>query len=174
MSLIRPSTEIKKELLTLKQAELTAICLRLVRFKKENKELMSYLLFKADDQDNFIQEYKQEMDVQFSKANVRSYLVVKTLRNIATQMNNHIRYAGSETVKIELLLHFCNNYISYVDYQTHYKPLRSVFSRHVEKAKATIQKLHEDLQYDYGNLYQEMLANASQKINWFEKNSFRL
>ncbi|RYE26988.1 MAG: hypothetical protein EOP42_19905 [Sphingobacteriaceae bacterium] len=169
MSLVYPSSDLKKELQQLTAPEVAALCLRLARFKKENKELLTYLLFKADDPDAFIKEYQEEMNLQFGKISGKSFLVVKTLRKIATQMNNQIRYAGSEVVKTELLLHFCKNYIHYVNYHTQYKPLRSIFYRHAEKAKAAIEKLHEDLQHDYGTLYQEMLTEAEDEIYWFEK-----
>lgn len=174
MSLVYPSTEIKKELQQLNSAEITALCLRLARFKKENKELLTYLLFKADDLDAFVKEYKEKMDIQFSSLNGKSHLVVKSLRKISLEMNNHIRYTSSDMVKTELLLHFCSSYVNYVDYHSHYKPLRNFFYRSVEKVRTAIQKLHEDLQYDYGNLYQEMLTEAEEEIYWFEKKSFML
>jgi hypothetical protein len=174
MSLVYPSSDLKKELQQLNSEEIAAICLRLARFKKENKELLTYLLFKADDEEGFVKEYQEEMDVQFSKISGKSYLVAKTLRKIALQMNNHIRYTGSEVVKTELLLHFCRNYITYVDFHTKYKPLRNIFYRHVEKIKAALQTLHEDLHYDYGNLYEEILTKAEAEIYWFEKKSFSL
>jgi hypothetical protein len=174
MSLVYPSSEIKKELQRLNSAEITALCLRLARFKKENKELLTYLLFKADDQDAFIKEFKEEMDLQFGKLKGKSYVVVKGLRKVTLEMNNQIRYTGSDLVKVELVLHFCNNYIKYVDYRSHYKPLRNVFYRSVEKAKTVLATLHEDLQHDYGNLYEEMLAEAEAEIYWFEKKLYKL
>ena len=42
-------SEIKTELKGLPPAQLTELCLRLARFKKENKELLTYLLFEAND-----------------------------------------------------------------------------------------------------------------------------
>lgn len=174
MSLVYPSSEIKKELQQLNSAEMATLCLRLARFKKENKELLTFLLFKADDLDAFIKEYKEEMDLQFGKLSEKSYHTVKGLRKITSEMNNHIRYAGSDAVKVELLLHFCSNYVSFVNYHSPYKPLRNVFYRSAEKVKTTLQKLHEDLQYDYGNLYQEMLTEAEEEIFWFEKKSLML
>lgn len=174
MGLVYPSSDLKKELLQLNSTEITTLCLRLVRFKKENKELLTYLLFKADDPDGFVREYKEEMDLQFSKLSGKSYLAVKGLRKIALLMNNQIRYAGLEAVKTELLLHFCSNYVNFVHHRTPYKPLRNVFYRYAEKAKAAIGQLHEDLQHDYGNLYSEMIENAAQKILWLEKKSLTL
>ena len=48
--------EIKQELLTLKPAELVELCLRLAKFKKENKELLNYLLFEAQDEQGAMPE----------------------------------------------------------------------------------------------------------------------
>lgn len=174
MSLVYPSAEIKKELQQLSSAEIAVLCLRLSRFKKENKELLTYLLFKSHNPDVFVQEYKAEMNLQFAKLSGSNYLVVKGLRKISQEMNNNIRYTGSDEVKLELLLHFCSNYINYVDYHSHYKTLRNVFYRSAEKVKAAIGKLHEDLQHDYGNLYHEMLTEAANEIYWFEKKPFLL
>ena len=42
--------DIKQELLQRSPKELLALCLRLSRFKKENKELLTYLLFEASDE----------------------------------------------------------------------------------------------------------------------------
>lgn len=174
MSLVYPSSEIKKELQHLNVAEISALCLRLSRFKKENKELLSYLLFKADDPDAFVTECKEEMNLLFIKLNSKSHLAVKGLRKISLEMNNQIRYTGSDIVKTELLLHFCSNYIDYVNYRSHYKPLRNVFYRSAEKVKTAIAKLQEDLQHDYGNMYEEMLLKAENEIYWFEKKLFKL
>ena len=41
--------EIKKELEQRSNTELLSFCLRLAKFKKENKELLTFLLFEADD-----------------------------------------------------------------------------------------------------------------------------
>lgn len=174
MATVYRSTDLKKELQQLNGNELMTLCLRLARFKKENKELLTYLLFQADDQDTFIREYKEEMDLQFKKISGKSFLVVKTLRKIATQMNNQMRYAADEVVSTELLLHFCSNYINYVNYHTPYKPLRNIFYRFLEKLKLSILKLQEDLQYDYGLLYDAMLIEAEEEIYWFEKKQFTL
>ncbi len=41
--------ELKQELQHTSLKEITELCLRLARFKKENKELLTYLLFEASD-----------------------------------------------------------------------------------------------------------------------------
>src|SRR5258708_20215841 len=84
--------EIKQELVTLKAGEITALCLRLARFKKENKELLSYLLFEAQYEQNYIKNIKQEIKDLFAEINLSHlYFAKKTLRKILRVINKHSR-----------------------------------------------------------------------------------
>ena len=75
--------EIKQELKELTPAQLTELCLRLARFKKENKELLTYLLFEAHNLPAYINSIKQQMDEDFSQVNTSNlYFAKKTLRKI--------------------------------------------------------------------------------------------
>ena len=42
-------SRIKKDISIKNHDELVELCLRLAKFKKENKELLTYLLYEADD-----------------------------------------------------------------------------------------------------------------------------
>ena len=64
-----PVVTIKKELQHLSSDELTELCLRLSRFKKENKELLTYLLFESQNEDAYIQSIKMFVDEQFITIN---------------------------------------------------------------------------------------------------------
>ena len=55
---------IKKELKHRSSEELMEMCLRLSKFKKENKELLTYLLFEAHDESGYIETVKAEIDQQ--------------------------------------------------------------------------------------------------------------
>ncbi len=57
--------EIKNELSELKPSEVMELTLRLARYKKESKELLTYLLFEAHDEEAFIRNIKNDMDQQF-------------------------------------------------------------------------------------------------------------
>jgi hypothetical protein len=48
------ASEIKKELDRLSVIELKALITRLARFRKENKELLHYLLFEAQVEDDYV------------------------------------------------------------------------------------------------------------------------
>ena len=54
--------EIKKDLERRDPKELLSYCLRLAKFKKENKELLGFLLFEADDISNYIENVKSEIN----------------------------------------------------------------------------------------------------------------
>ena len=59
-------SELKTELTSLKSAELLALCMRLAKYKKENKELFTYLLFEANDEQGYVESIKNEIPEFFS------------------------------------------------------------------------------------------------------------
>ena len=54
--------EIKKELSYLDLKRVQELCMRLAKYKKENKELLTYLLFEAGDEPGYVAAVKNEMD----------------------------------------------------------------------------------------------------------------
>ncbi len=60
---------LRKELNTLPAGDLLDICMKLIKYKKENKELVSYLLFDANNEPEFIKSIKEEIDLQFAEIN---------------------------------------------------------------------------------------------------------
>ena len=61
--------ELSQELTYRTPKELRDLCLRLSRFKKENKELLTYLLFESSDELSYIAGVKKEMDEEFEQIN---------------------------------------------------------------------------------------------------------
>src|SRR5271156_2180391 len=102
--------EIKQELSHLKADELVDLCLRLSKFKKENKELLTYLLFEAHNEPAFIKAVETEIAEQFAEIPKSNslYLVKKSVRKILRRTNKHIQYMGSKIAEVELLLFFCS------------------------------------------------------------------
>ncbi|HLK31124.1 MAG TPA: hypothetical protein VKT28_21270 [Puia sp.] len=142
--------ELKQELANLPSAELTELCLRLARFKKENKELLTYLLFEAHDEASYISSVKKEMDEQFANINSSNlYFAKKSIRKILRMANKFIRYSGSKTVETELLIHFCS-LLNETGIPYHKSTaLLNLYNAQIKKINAAIKALHEDLQYDY-------------------------
>ena len=76
-----PVSEIKNALQQLDKTGLIAICQRLARFKKENKELLTFLLFEENDLPNYIKNVKEEIDEGFTQVNTSNiYFAKKTIR----------------------------------------------------------------------------------------------
>lgn len=149
-------SHIKKELKLLPPDTLQEIIVRLAKYKKENKELLSYLLFEAYNEVEYIKQVKEEIDFQFLSLNRSSfYLAKKTLRKVLRTTNKYIRYSGKRETEIELLLYFCKKM---KDSRLNYKSSRVVFNMYLNQVKRiqkVISMLHEDIQYDY----QEELEN---------------
>ncbi|MDR6943587.1 hypothetical protein [Mucilaginibacter pocheonensis] len=165
---------IKKEIQHLPHEQLTELLLRLARYKKENKELLAYLLFEAYDEAAFVEKVKGEAGFMFSQLPALSYHAAKGMRKILRLLGKYTKFTGSKQAEIELLLNFCSNYLEYADRRTAYKPIRLIFTRQVEKIKNLISKLHEDLQFDYLENYNAVLADAEKKLAWFKKNDYQL
>jgi hypothetical protein len=166
--------DIKKELQHLSGLQIAELCLRLARHKKENKELLAYLLFEADNDTAFIEKIKAEAGFMFSQLPVRSYEAAKYLRKILRLLSKYTKFMASKESEIELLLNFCTNYIQYADRRTSYKPLRLILTRQLEKVRTAIGKLHEDMQYDFVNDYNLVLDDAEKKLSWFSKSNYML
>ena len=142
--------ELKQELLHEPPAKLMELCLRLARFKKENKELLTYLLFEANDVDVYIQGIKKEMAGHFETINVSNvYFVKKTVRKILRITNKYIRYSGSGIVEVSLLIHFCALIKSLGPVINENVVISNIFQNQVKRITKSIAAMHEDLQYDF-------------------------
>ncbi|NCD71808.1 hypothetical protein [Mucilaginibacter agri] len=164
--------EIKAELKHLSTTQLADLCLRMVKYKKENKELLGYLLFEAHDQDAFIASVKGEAGMMFSQLSGPSYQMAKGIRKILRLVNKHIKFTGSKQAEVELLLQFCKDYLDYADRRGNYKPLQQILIRQFTKIKAAIGKLQEDLQFDYQQEYNDLVMDADKKLSWIRKSEF--
>ena len=152
-----PVVNIKKELQHLSSDELTELCLRLSRFKKENKELLTYLLFESQNEDAYIQSIKMFVDEQFITINRDSYFYIKkSVRKILRLIKKFARYSLKKETEVELLLYFCQKLKEFSPSIKNNVTLTNIFERQLLLAKKIVSTLHEDLQYDY-NLVIEQL-----------------
>ncbi len=141
---------IKKELGFLSPEQLAELCLRLSRYKRENKELLSYLLFEAHDEAAYIEKIKTEIDNQFSAINkINLYVVKKSLRKILKSTNKFIKFSGIKQTEVELLIYFSMKMKSAGYANTGNTLLTNLYDQQLLKINKAIEKLHEDLQFDY-------------------------
>ncbi|RIV46242.1 hypothetical protein [Flagellimonas pelagia] len=143
--------QIKKELQHRSSDEVVQLCLRLARFKKENKELLTYLLFEADSESGYIESVKQEVDELFSEINVNSYFYIKkSVRKILRTIKKYIRYSGNNETEVELLLYFCEKLKALRPSIHRNTTLKNLYDRQLIYIEKKLPLLHEDLQYDFG------------------------
>ena len=148
---------IKKELKHLSASELTELCLRLSRFKKENKELLTYLLFESHDELGYIESVKGYMDDEFELINTNSYFYIrKSVRKILRNVKKFIRYSQKKETEVELLLYFCEKLKAFKPTINRSTQLVNMYNRQILLAKKTIDKLHEDLQYDFNLMLEDL------------------
>jgi hypothetical protein len=142
--------ELKRELQELQPHEVTELCLRLCRFKKENKELLTYLLFESHDEASFIEGVKEEIDERFIQVNRKSpYFVRKSFRSILQLTRKFIRYSANKETEVELLLHFCSQLKNFKPDVSKNKRQLNIYLKLMEQVDKKIDALHEDLQYDF-------------------------
>jgi hypothetical protein len=166
--------DIKKEVQHLSSEQLADLCLRLARYKKENKELLAYLLFEAHNEGAFIEQVKAEVGFEMSQLSSQSYQAAKTVRKILRLISKYVKFMASKPAEIELLLSFCHHYLQYINRNTSYKPIRMILIRQVQKVATNINKLHEDLRFDYANEYNNLIDESEKKFPWFYKNDYLL
>lgn len=142
--------DLKNELKVLTPPQLLDLCVHLARYKKENKELLSYLLFDAQDEASYVKSVKEMMDELMAGINrYNLYQAKKTLRKTLREANKYIKYSGKKQTEVELLIYYCKKFkASGVKYQSS-TALTNMYNRQLLKIGKTITQLHEDLQYDF-------------------------
>lgn len=142
--------ELKLELTNTTAEQLVELCVRLAKFKKENKELLTYLLFEAFDEQAYVENIKAEMEEQFAEINTSSlYFVKKSLRKILRLLNKYARYTGSAETEVKLLLHFCTTLKNSGIPVEKNQVITNMYQNQLRKIAKSIATMHEDLQYEY-------------------------
>ena len=142
--------QLKDELSHKSANELKELCLHLSKFKKENKELLTYLMFESHDEEQYIQSVKDQMDVFFTEINTKSFFYIrKSVRKVLTLTKKFIRYSKKKETEVALLLYFCHKLKNFKPSINRSTRLTNTFDRQIILVKKAIATLHEDLQYDY-------------------------
>jgi hypothetical protein len=148
---------LKEELTNCTPKELRELCLRLARFKKENKELLTYLLFESSDEALYINDVKKEVDELFEMINRTShYLIKKSFRKILRTIRKYSRYSQKKETEVELLLYFCTKLKKFTPSIQKNTGLQNFYNKQIETIRKKVTLLHEDLQFDYGSELNEL------------------
>lgn len=143
-------TELKKELSRRSQEELTNLCLKLARYKKENKELLTYLLFEAGNEEQYIASVKNQIEEEFKSINKTNlYLAKKTIRRVLRLTKKYIKYSGKKETAVELLIFYCQKLQETKLPIKDSKVLLNLYQKQIDAIRKSVSGLHEDLQFDY-------------------------
>ena len=151
--------ELKEELSDCAPKDLRDLCLRLARFKKENKELLAYLLFESSDEALYIEGVKKEVDDQFEQINRKSYrFIKKSFSKILRSIRKYSRYSQKKETEVELLVYFCTKLKKFTPSIQKNTGLKNFYDKQIIAIRKKASQLHEDLQFDY-NIELERLNN---------------
>jgi hypothetical protein len=141
---------LKKELNTMAQPQLVELMIRLGKYKKENKELLHYLLFESHDEQTYINNIKAEVEEQFKEVNRTTvYFAKKTIRKILRGIGKHIKYSSKSETTVELLIHFLKQFKKLPNSFYESTVIINMYAAQLKKINKELGKLHEDIQYDY-------------------------
>lgn len=138
--------EIKKELVNLEQGDLLEAILRLARFKKDNKELLTYLLFMSQDEQGFADYLCDEIDEQFR---LTPNAHKKTLRKLIRWMNKCLRFSKVKETEVQVRIHFCRSLHNSKTPFRRQRVTANMFDGQIKKIEKTLGAFHEDIQYDF-------------------------
>jgi hypothetical protein len=144
--------EVKKELMLLDPSQLQEMCLAMAKFKKENKDLLAYLLFEAHDKESFIAGVKEYISEEFEIMNrSNTHLIKKSVRKILRTTNKYIKYIGTKEAQIELLIYFCATFKKTRIKLIPNTALGNIYFNRIPQIHKIINSLHEDMRSDYMN-----------------------
>ena len=130
----------------MEQGELLEAVLRLARFKKDNKELLTYLLFLSENEQGYANCLCEEIDEQFSSTpNAHK----KTLRKLIRWMDKCLRFSGIKETEAQVRIHFCRALKASDTPYFSNKVMTNMYHGQIKKIHAAIDKLHKDVKYDF-------------------------
>ena len=165
--------EIRKALQALPAKKLLEVTLRLTRFKIENKELLTYLLFEAGDEQGYVQSLQLEIDDMLADVHkAPSATVKKQLRRITRLITRQSKYIGSKWAAAELHLHFSRALQQHPENLLNITSANTIYHQQLNRAAKLIPELEDDLQHDYRRRLQALASEAEKpkkSSRWWRK-----
>jgi hypothetical protein len=158
-------SDLKKELKLMKAEQLSELLLRITRFKKENKELLTYLVFESENEAGYIDSVKEQITDVLDEANTsQGYLAKKTIRKALRIAAKFAKYSEHKTTEIELLIHFCSELRKLPNRILRQPVIHNLYNRQVDKIVKLYNTLHEDVQFDYKDALESLGAQNHHEL----------
>jgi hypothetical protein len=148
---------LKKELSYLSDSEIKELLIELIKFSRDNKAYLFFKLYEKDQPGLFVELVKEDLLIEFEKVRVdHSYYAKKGIQSIRRKMNKLLKLSKNKEDQVEVLLFF-SEVMKERGFLKHRNPvIKNLFEIQKGKVEKLIEKLHEDLQYDYMNRLEEL------------------
>ena len=148
-----PIKNIKEELQQLSHKELLDFSLRILKYKKENKELAYYLLFEKQDEDGYAQKIINILKDELTTINFsRTFFARKGFKRVNRLAAKYLKYSGDTESAIKVYLFLAKEIAAAGKIYRLTSLTGKLVEQHNLRTKKMIASLHEDLQFDYENL----------------------
>lgn len=149
--------QIRKELKSLSREEVIALCEKLAKYKKDNKEYLNYLMFDSIDEDAYANRIKHDVAEAFNATNTSGfYLAKKSIRRALRIANKYIKYSKKKETEIDVLIFFCEEMNSLDMNWKRSRVLVNLYNRQVAKIQKLYSELHEDLQFEFTDRVEQL------------------
>lgn len=165
---------LKKSLKQLPPEELMELVLRLTKYKKENKELLTFLVSYESDAQALCVDFKEELSEAFADMNAHGYYAAKTMRKQLKLVTQFRRFTKSNEYTIDLQAHYLRTVIQYLSPTQRNRSVQSILYRVLLRIEKDISKLHEDLRYDYESLPGELAYELNNRFGYWDDYQFPL
>ena len=139
-------SQLKKELVKLDHGDLLDVCVRMAKFKVESKELLTYLLMKADDEISYANDLCSEIDQHLDTP---GRIHKKTLRKVVRWMDKSLRFSGDKETELQVRIHSCRRIKDKRISFGNCRVSANMYATQLKKIDKVIDKVHPDLQFDY-------------------------
>jgi hypothetical protein len=157
-------SDLKKELAELSKPELIQLCLRVAKLKRENKELLAYLIFDADDPLFYAQKLKPEIREVFEQPFQHAYYLTKSIRKTMRLITKYYRFTSNKQGETELLIYLAEQFHNTWRKEYLYQALGKVIFRCLEKAEANLKKIDEDFRADFEQPIEELINKTETRF----------
>ena len=119
--------------------------------------MLSYLLFEASNETQFIENAKEEIALIFDQINTtNSYLAKKTIRKALKHVRKYAKYAGLASTEVILTSYFCQQILATGISLNSNIALQNLYSNQVKRIEKLIAGMHEDLRDDFQEYLSEL------------------
>jgi membrane-anchored protein YejM (alkaline phosphatase superfamily) len=143
-------SEIRKNLKHLSDEELCVILTKLAKFKKVNKEYVSFLLLNESNEDLYVEEVKEHLLELLENLNQSSIQYAKkTLRKVLKILRQCAAFSEKDVTQLDLSIFFCHELNKLQRSIRNHSIVQGMYNREITRMDKVLKAMHEDLVSDY-------------------------